>query len=805
MDPASHTPLALPEQAASAKMPAAPAPITVTGKDPQTVAAVESALRDPILTHAIEIAFSGLATQVEVTATRARTSSCVQRGTTISFEHKSTGPKIIDEFAKEVFRQASREMLLITTGSFVRMGALAESHLRDLKTFLGLAFTVPVSTDAELQQAIAILLKECGATLEKTRDQIIKKLEKTARAHFDSADEARLKIEQSGDLTRAALTISLLMESREDRSRTIDRLMKTVSVAQSAVEALWRKNLFSGDAPEIKKNIELFSFLQSAFHTPGFNAHKPRIFPDKEPRSTVSVAATLANTLTDMPRLGSQGRPFRPQGSSNIDEVTRESNATFALDQELRAWKVEDDDVAGFLNERILDLIPQLPQAIAALERDKPSRIPEELSTFIQCLCLLRLHGGTNGLVHFGLLACQLTPDEKANFMNDPQRYVAAHPDDYAVLVEFLATWPLKTSEYSRILVCDAILPRLRILATSEIYNLTKSFENSSLQAIAKQTELTGQFARAFLADVRGVGRAAKAIGSPELLAYALPITGAIRRFLLTRIVENLPLERRLAHIDTLDRLLAQQQTEVAERPQVSGLMAELLRPQITFVGAVVNYIDGTRGRLVEELDEFARQLEREFSVLFEAGDVVEFNRLLKQASQLIPLVRNREIAAQAASATDVACLRLINLIREAATVGLGEGEARLRKEPSRFLATQTLLEAALEYLKPLHDLRDTLARTTLENRFARINHLDTVINFIRKSSATILTQNQEAFSQYLNEVTSLIKRNAASDDARAIATVALSLPVSLKDLKHNCREAYRAFEVAVVAGKRKT
>jgi hypothetical protein len=697
---------------------------------------------------------------------------------------------------REILKRALLETALDGLRHFSRNSSLPATCRDEIQIFArGIARTEAL-TQSEVRAIVTDVIRSEHDRLQRQKDKLFKKLRDTSVSANLSINELEARINTASAITSVIMSLSLLIDQpgakpekselrdkrdSSPRAAVVEDLELAVKELALNPRALWSRAIVDGDIERADAIARLREQLKSKFTFGGFNAQLPPILT---PESSVAVQANIARLLrgssvgaVGAPTSGLSGARFSSEILTNTELYVAQALAVTRLERELRAWTTSDPDPGGLLREELLTISQRVPLALTELRNDLPAELPAPIQDFLKTLCLLRLHGGTEGAAYFASVACHHTPDEARTTSQLRRAFItavergdeqaaataneklqsflaqipASHPEDYVSLIGFVAGWALIPTAHEREMGLSPITGRLTALATSVVYTNTKTIEESFLRNMS----IPGCFDLAMLeqleSDVRGLREAANVLRNPEVSSYMEPVTEALRNLIDVLQVETLEPRQQLKHFGKVKRALDGQLALLARpiRPgdSTSSVPATLQE--------IYDRIKPTFESLTARLPDYGPELLQELSELDQAGEIAVFTERVAEGIAVISSLGKSEMSDQLEKLIDGKVITVVNLLSDAweydLNIALDELKLPLPVPVGHgFTKVTAALSAGTWPSTQLDALRKVFIDSALSNGPARVNHIDAVKLNRRRQLSSVLVQQPELILDYL-------------------------------------------------------
>lgn len=586
----------------------APAPLDVRGSNQAFVRFISQGARDGVLTSALELMSKEALTSLTLAPKKSSEPSLSVRGSqlVLEFHDKKTRPEeVLRFFRAEVLGRAVVESLVTSAEHFACARSTACEASHDVARFArALAEYLP---DSKRNDPVRAAIEQHRELLNRRQASLVKKLERVCQVDARTADDAEQFLERFIDIVRQSQAISLVLNEQKERRATIGALEEAVVSCLKTGFASWRAAVFRGDTVSADAITAVFEAIPSRIESPGFNREFP--LPNAGEALALRQEPLLALFQPPTPPFGLM---FAPQITPKFHQLAREMAATAAIDAEIRADQVQDEDPAAYLQEKLLERLPHAALALKRFERELPNHVPPEIDELIRTVCRLRFHGDESSQSLFAFVACNLTSQEQRHLRLKAPELIARHSEDYMTLVEFLATWPLQKRDSTAPADCQAIINYLNRLVDVSIFSLTKNLEHSFYEFVkdgAVESTIKSPAIVDVRLDLRGLERAAHAVAHPPLLAYVGPATASMKRGLTALMVRNMPEEDRSLHLGRLRFHLEEQQAlreslprSIREDDAIMGLLPRLSREVEAMLEGLIHGITEYERGLDEDL-----------------------------------------------------------------------------------------------------------------------------------------------------------------------------------------------------------
>lgn len=797
-------------------------PYGVTGPKADVVMSLMRALQDPALREALAVSFSEPIKTIRVTPSRDGSCEMKLRNGELEIIYQDRFRDRADALHSVVQQICSRAVIEVTFTAlvtFISKGARDPFLFDKLKPFLEGALRSSVANRHEdLPTLINTIIESAPQLLIDRAERLSKKLKKAARPYTSTLTEATQKIDAAGALTSQLLALTFLIgtiapsnlqaaQARALASSSVDLLPDIDSAMRRIaldVAGLWPRAVFDGNGHLI---IALQQRMQRAFDTDGFQ----RLMARKLDYSTTAAISLLFRD--EHSRLSPMRLQTLQTSMYDVRSMLAQRVATVRVDQELRNWTTSDPDRFGLLRERLLDLIPHAPSGLRDITHNFPAQLPEPLAEFIKAICLLRLHGGPDGLAHFSTLACPLTESEREEFtgiltartdaqqkdnhqdLEAVQEQLSAffakrteqHVSTYLILVEFLAKWPLCKNQEERAALSSTYKTYLTEVIASVLFTITKGIEESFQGAIDGGMRFAPETLTQFRSDIIGLAKAGTDLENSAVSEYITPVTTSLLDLLTIFDIQTLPMQERSQHLSTIRDIL------VREKKQLNDLTtpSRVARSAPGFTEMILSLsqqtFDEIEGPLKQELVGHTESITRAAKV----GDVDSFAPVIKAALDKLPQYTHLD--------SYDAFVELINSVSLTWTNEIGTQLSQLVDAITEQLPRSTdwnstlaeILPSVRWHLQLSHDLRDAFSARHFPSTALRVNHINAMVDSIHKRISTALLSNEEML---LRCVTFLTERLQSSADEGTLANVRILLAAPILPHRFSSKQTRDAY-----------
>lgn len=740
-------------------------------------------------------------------------------------ERAASNGSAVVQVQREILKRAIIETALGGLRHFTTNSSLPSSFREELQLFVqGIARTEAL-TQSEVRAVVSDVIRSEHDRLQRQKEKLFKKLRESSVAANLPANELEARINTASTLTRVIMSISLLVDQpgakpeksefrdkrdANPRTKVIEDLELAVKELALNPRTLWSRAVFDGDFERADAIAKLRETLRDKFRFEGFNAQLPLLLT---PESPAAVQVNIDRLLrgSRMNSIGANATPaFSPEILTNTPLYVSQALAVTRLERDLRAWTTTDPDPGGLLREELLTISQQIPSGLVELRDTLPSELPGPVQDFLKTLCLLRLHGGTEGSAYFASVACHNSPDEArtgsqlrralmtAVERGDEQGAVtaneklqtflshipASHPEDYISLVGFMAGWPFIPTASDREIGLSPIFGRLTALATSVVYTNTKTIEESFLRNMSNP----GCFDIAILEqlgkDVKGLAEAAKVLRNAEVSSYMEPVTDSLSNLIEVLQAETLEAREQLKSFGRVKRAFEKQQALLSTPIQPSDSTAAL---HVT-LRSIHDRIQPFYESLSRRLPEYAPELRRELSELDQAGEIAAFTGRIAEGVAVVSALGPSEVSTEIEKLIDSKVISVVNMINEAWEYDLKRAIEELNVPMPMpfgqgFIAVSEALSAGTWCATQLDRLREVFAASTMTNAPVRKNHIDAVKLSRRQQLSSALLRYPTVLADYAITAKERIE-NPAIRNPSMVAAAERFLNLHL-DLRH--------------------
>lgn len=770
----------------------------MTGPKSDVVMGLRQALQEPALRQALATSFSEPITTIRLTPSRDGTCGMKLRNGELEITYQDRFRDRADALHSVVQQICSRaviEVTLTALSSFVPKGVRDPFLFEKLKPFLEGALRSPVPSSHEQASALidSIIASDPQLLVDRA-ERLIKRLKKVTPRHTPTPSEATQKIDSAGALTSQLLALTFLISTpaslhsrgaqpRASTTLSVDPLSDIDAANRRLaldIAGLWPQAMFDGNGHIV---ITLQQRMQRTFETEGFQ----RLMARKQESSTAAGIGLLFRD--DRPRL-QQSHP----SLHDVNSMLAQRIATVRVDQELRSWSTHDPDRFGLLRERLLDLTPHVPSGLRELRQNLPTQVPEALSEFIKAICLLRLHGGPDGLAHFSSLACPLTESERKTFnqitgaltqarqrnsshdidlaQDQLSAFFAArteqHISTYVALVEFLAKWPLCETPEERAAISSAYKTYLTEVTTSVLFTITKGLEESFRDAIAQGAMVNPTVLAQFRSDIIGLAQANTDLENSTLSEYIIPITTSLLDLLTILEVRALPEQEHPQHLATIREILIREKKQLEQLTTPSFVASSAPGFTEMVVSLSQGVYDSIEGPLKQNLATHTAGIIR----VAETGDIDSFAPTIKAALHKLSAYQHLDSYQQFVELINSRALAWTNEIGTLLSQILDAMAEQLRNSNDWPSVIANVLPSVRWHIRLSYDLREAFSAGNFPFSSIRVNHINGMVDSMHKRIGTTLLADEKKLLSCALSLTQLLHSGADQETVANVRTL---------------------------------
>jgi hypothetical protein len=787
--------------------PARSRDIAISGQRGDVVAALKKALEDPALASTLILGFREPVTSIKLIPHRPPNIAITVRQNEISVEYHDRlqeTSEALHSIVKQLCARATVELLHKNMTSFVQHGTLPPESFQQVKPYVEGFNRSEVRTKQEAADIIRVIVEADSEYLLKKTEKITKKLHQTTHASPLSTDEASANIDTTGQLAAQLLAATILRLSDEPSADKIYRevfatIDKATTQLAHGVRSLWPKALYHGNGHTI---IERYQQMRRAFLFSGVNAPVPDLISsERRPPVFQPLQGGLFNATSTPKAPRFHAAILRPLSTLVTDGI-----AAVEQDQALRSWSTTDPNPFGFLQERLLDTIRDVPAALNEVKANLPKQLPQPLTDLLQSICLLRLHGGPEGLAHFGSLACRFSDRERkelqkiqaaitqASEKSDDstiaplkerlQAFLAElteqHSSDYQSLLEFLAKWPLCKTPDERAEIYTTNSEYLNGISISLLMTITNGLEDYFRRAVLEAHPIHDELLKQFLADAKGLAKAGADLGNPAISHYIAPITTSLQDLITAMRIRLMPQEEQRGQVPALREIWAREQEQLARLPSPLPLAAASVPSFTELVLSVTqSLMPPLEAALSKETDAVTARLQNAVAI----GNFEEVAPAIREALECLRLLQGLD---RYQPLVDLVNKRTISWINDIGSSLSKLGDAfsqQLRDEQTDRGVISDAIISLRWHLKLAHDLRDVFSKNEFPDRAIRINHINIVVQSARERISTALLADEHRFLRIITSMLDTLRSRPSPElleNAREIA----AMPIVSSKLK---------------------
>jgi len=651
--------------------------------------------------------------------------------------------------------------------------ALRESVLRDLTTF-SLAGTIP----ADARQQLALLAQPIVGQQAPDERQLraaiassfastlpsLAELNQAASRHIATATTPRsaLTAQSGAGFVEGAIAalgrlraLAWLDPAENAHDTFCERGEAAFSKVVAAVSALWDSGVGSRDLKDAPEAIRLYSRLLTVLQQGCFDRLPPVFYlpSASDAPQQLTTAAKIHRMLNRIP-----GRPtaalarFLPEQTRELPAVVQSLERSLAMMRAGADWVPENtEDIDGSIFEQLMDTLPGAVESLGKLSSSILTDMPEPLSHFVEALVRLRFHGTPDGLRSLHIIATPLVSREQQQaLMGNPDYFTETHIRDFSDMVEFVASWPVRSPAIRAEIVERQMTPLCEAFARA-ISVISANFSLTSSACMRDGIRLAATSGEQLFRDIDSFEECLKVL-APHLRDPALiKAMGELPNKMLKPLrvafsVLQLPLDKD----DLLARvaLVGSWPTEFGD----SGYEQEIRQ-----------YTERTRAEVFAEADEHSASLTRSLKEASERGEVEEFAASLDQFMQLANALGISSVQIKdRASLVDRLALELINEIHDAFERDLATVSSKLSlgsASPADIASGTDMLSLQLSQFAAL---RECLLKHEPLVKPERVHHLQgRVTDIVSRHSALAVRLVQSLHSQLQDSPSPELLRSA--------------------------------------------
>jgi hypothetical protein len=811
--------------------------------------ALEKALEDPVFASTLGIGFREPVTTIRLVRDPSPELGLAQRNNELSIKFADRirdTSEALYSIEKQLCAHAALELLYQNLTSFVRDGPPYWGALHQIRPFLDRVHRTEVRSTRQAAEVIRTIIKADSKRLLKKGEELLRTLNQTAGVRLLTTTEACEKIDSVGRLSTELLALQIITESaipaaskqRRETLTSIDlattkvlanilglnfkelteTLEQTTSLITARIGGLWAKALYKGTGHAI---IECYQRALRRFNFPGFNAPIPDLLdPDKQPVMFQPTQPSLLPSLRE-PNSERFRATFQPRILRELPTLISISDAGIHLDQKLRAWSTTDPNPFGFLQERLLDVIRDVPAALKGIRADLPALVPQPLTDLLESICLLRHHGGEEGLAHFASLACRFS-DQELKALNvartalaeaveteddsiiaprkeDLQSFLAGlaeeHASDYQSLIDFLAAWPLCKKPEERADLFNRNSAYFSSITISLLITITKGLEDHFRAVISENRSIPDELLGQLLLDAKGLGQAGIDLENPSVSVYIASVTTSLQDLITLMRIQLMPRDAQLGHLVTIREILVREREQLHRLPTPLPTAAASVP---SFTDIVISVAQSLQAPLEGELNERAKIASEALQTAVDTGDFDRIAPAITEAVSCLPALHGTNLYRPLEDLINRSTISWINDIGTSLTK-LGEALSRqLQESPKDNEVILAVFGGLRWHLRLAHDVRNIFSSTQFPDRAPRINHIDLIVQRARKQISTTMLSDEDRFARF---ITSLLHklRSSNSEELLADAQEVAAIPIVPSNLKNKrTRELFEGLRAQV-------
>lgn len=784
--------------------------------------ALQKALEDPLLASTLAIGFKEPISTIKLVADRSQNVGLAIRNNELSIKFPDRireTSETLHAIVKQLYAHAALELLHQNLTSFVQEGTLPARTLPDIKPLLERFNRSEVGSSREAAEIIRVMTKADSERLLTKGEKIVKKLQQTPLGRLLSATEASERIESIGTLSAQLLALHIITESAlpsadKQRRDSLVSIEKAITQIIDSIYALSPAVFYQGNGHTI---LERYQQAQRRFSFPGFNAPTPDLL---EPGKQAAIFQPIQGPLLTT-QLQPNSDRFRPIILRRLPTLIACSSASVKLEHELRNWSTTDPNPFGFLQERLLDVIRDVPAALKEVRTNLPTELPKPLTELLESVCLLRLHGGEEGLGHFASLACRFSDRERTELYKMRTALVEAmahgdastiapckerlqsflvgltqeHASDYQALVDFLATWSLCKRPEERADLFNRNNAYFSGLTISLLITITKGLEDYFRVAVSEQQPLPDILLGQFLEDAKGLAQAGVDLENPMVSEYIAPVTASLQDLTTAMRIQLMPRDRQLAQLATVREILARQREQLGRLPSPLPPAAASVP---SFTELVISVAQSLHTDLESEVTKQAKTISDSLQLAVDAGDFDSVAPAITAAVSALPALKGTEAYKPLIDLINRSTISWINDIGTSLTDLTAALSNQLREDSRNNDIIVTAVASLRWHLKLAQDIRTIFSGNEFPDRAPRINHVNFVVQKAREQFSTTLLADEDRFVRL---ATSLLDKLKNSRDQELLADVRelAAMPIITSNLKNrHVREVFEALRARV-------